>query len=62
MSLPYRSDIIPHHRRGCEVLLESVDFEIDQLTPEQLAAIRKAYYLDDPRSIRELVESGDLQP
>jgi hypothetical protein len=62
MALPYSDKLIPHHRRGCEVLLESVDYCPELLTAEQLAACRALYFLDDPRSIAELVIAEVLQP
>ena len=61
MALPYSDKIIPHHRRGAEVLLESADFDIGQLSAEQLAAIRRIYALDDPRTIADRVVAGDLE-
>ena len=61
MAPPYRSSFIPHHRRGAEVLLESVDWNLDLLTAEQVAACRTLYFLDDNRSVEQLIIDGELQ-
>jgi hypothetical protein len=58
MSLPYDSKLIPLKRRGAYVLLESVGFDDDALTPEQRAAVRELYFLDDKRTVRELFIQG----
>ena len=60
MALPYSDKFIPHHRRGAEVLLESVDFELDELTPEQIAACRALYFLDDDRTVEQRVQAGSI--
>jgi hypothetical protein len=62
MALPYRKDLIPKHRRGAEVLLESVEWRPELLTAEQLASCRSLYFLDDPRSIADLVSAGEVKP
>ena len=60
MALPYRPDFNPHHPRGCEVLIESVDGDLSCLTPEQISAIRGVYHLDDPRRVDERIKAGEI--
>ena len=62
MALPYLSSFIPNRRRGVEVLLESVDWNLDFLTDEQLAACRFLYFLDTDLSVADLVRMGRLLP
>lgn len=61
MVLDYHIDLIPQRRRGCEVLLESVNYDLDKLSPEQTAAIRALYFLDDDRTVEQLVKAGLLE-
>jgi hypothetical protein len=60
MTLPYSDKFIPIRRRGAMVLLESVDYDVDFLTVDQLAAVRILFWLEDGRTIRELVLAGEL--
>ncbi len=50
---------VPHTRAQALSLLNHVDFEIGQLTPEQVLAVRGLYYLDDPRSVSERMKDGE---
>jgi len=51
--------LVPHTRAQALSLLDHVDFEIGQLTPEQVLAVRGLYYLDDPRSVSERMKGGE---
>lgn len=58
--LPFRADFVPKTRRGAEVLVQSTHHDFNRLTAEQQAAIRRLYRLDDPRTIAETVQGGEL--
>lgn len=51
---------IPRDRTDVLHLLRQHDDDLDRLSPDQLAAIRKIYRLDDPRTITELIASGEI--
>lgn len=55
MARPYSDKIIPHHRRGCEVLLESVNYNLSLLTAAQITACREIYHLDDDLTIEQII-------
>lgn len=59
MALPFDPNFIPERRRGCEALIDSL-VDVEQLNPEQIAAIRLIYALDDDRSVAERMKAGDL--
>jgi hypothetical protein len=52
---------IPRDRVDALHILALNGDDLDRLKPDQLEALRRLYRLDDPRSIRELIESGDLR-
>jgi hypothetical protein len=51
---------LPERRPGIFLLLEAV--EPENLTPAQVARIRELLFLDDPRTVQELVEQGIIHP
>ena len=51
--------LIPTDRNLCVLVAESIDDETD-LTPEQIAAFRTLYRLDDTKAISELVAAGKI--
>ena len=59
--LPYSPDFIPHHRRGAEALLASVQWDPERLTHQQQAAIALLYFLNDPRSVADRVRAGEAE-
>jgi hypothetical protein len=65
MPMPFRYDLIPYSRRGCEVLIESTCGDLDLLSSEQIVAIRRLYFLDSPDSeklVADLVREGRVLP
>ena len=59
MVLPYRRDIIPHHRRGAINLLESIGYDSENLNPDQLTAIRQIFFLDDNRTVEQRIRDEE---
>jgi len=59
MALPYSDKFIPRTRRGAEVLIESANFDIDELTPEQIAACRVIYFFDDDQTVEQRARDDD---
>ena len=53
--------LVPTDRNLAVLIAESIDSEED-LTPEQIAAFRSLYRLDDTRAISELVAAGEISP
>lgn len=51
---------IPQDRTDVLHLLRQHDDDLDRLSTDQLAAIRKIYRLDDPRTIAELIAAGEI--
>ncbi|MFY9980935.1 MAG: hypothetical protein WAK75_00020 [Methanoregula sp.] len=51
---------IPQNRTDVLHLLRQHDDDLDELSTDQLAAIRKIYRLDDPRTITELIAVGEI--
>jgi hypothetical protein len=49
---------IPQDKRDVVHLLFLVDDEIDELSPEQLGAIRAIYHLDDDTTIEQFIRGG----
>ena len=49
---------IPKDKRDVVHLLFLVGDNLDELSPEQLAATRKIYHLDDDKSIEEIIREG----
>jgi hypothetical protein len=62
MALPYSSKLIPETRTGAFALLESAGFEPNRLTEPQRQAIRRLYFLEDNRSVEQLVRDGEILP
>jgi hypothetical protein len=59
MEHPYfPSHFIPDRMGGVMMLLEWVDFDLEKLSPAQVARIRQLLFLDDLRTCRELYEQG----
>ena len=53
--------LVPSNRDLCVLIAESINSERD-LTPEQIAAFRALYRLDDTRKISDLVTAGEISP
>ena len=51
---------IPRDRVDVLHILALNDDDLDQLNPEQLAAIRKIYCLDDDRTVEQRVREGSF--
>jgi hypothetical protein len=51
---------IPRDRADVLHLLRQHDDDLNDLSPVQIAAIRKIYRLDDPRTIAELIAAGEI--
>jgi hypothetical protein len=62
MPLSYRSDLIPRKRAGAFALLESAGYNLSRLTPAQIRTIRDLFFLDDPRTVEQLIHDGEVQP
>ena len=45
---PEATACLPTNRAEALTLLRKVDFDLAQLSPEEIAAIRKAFHLDTP--------------
>jgi hypothetical protein len=56
--LPYSPDFIPLKRRGAEKLLESVDYDLDLLTEDQISAVRRLYFLDSDLTVMEQIQAS----
>ena len=59
---PYESfkGKIPSTRTEALSLLRRLNDDVSHLTPNQIAALRKLYRLEDCRTIQELVEIGEV--
>jgi hypothetical protein len=53
---------IPETRAQALSILRAVGDDPDQLTEPQRQAIRHLYFLDDNRSIKQLVRDGGITP
>jgi hypothetical protein len=60
MPQPYDPDFIPTTRVQALSLLMSVDDELDRLTEPQRLALRHLYFLQDTRSVEQMVREGCL--
>lgn len=53
---------IPETRTQALSILRTVGDDPDQLTEPQRQAIRRLYFLDDNRSVEQLVRDGEIMP
>jgi hypothetical protein len=60
--VPYPVGAIPETRTNFLSLLRHYGDGVAALSPAQLAAARRLYFLDDLRSIAQLVRAGEIQP
>ena len=51
---------IPRDRVDVLHILALNDDDLDQLSPEQLAAIRKIYFLDSDKTVEQRVREGSI--
>ena len=53
---------IPERRFGAFQLLEAADYDLNLLSPAQIAAIRRCFHHNNSRSVSELLRVGELVP
>jgi len=53
---------IPENRSQALSILRAVDDDPDQLPEEQWQAIRRLYFLDDDRTVEQLIRDGEVKP
>jgi hypothetical protein len=58
--VPYPVHAVPANRTNLLSLLRHYDDNVEALSPAQLAAFRKLFFLDDTRTVQRLVEDGVL--
>lgn len=54
----FPAHFLPDRIGGVLLLLEAVEGDLDKLSPYQIARIKEILFLDDPRTVQELVEQG----
>jgi hypothetical protein len=52
--------VIPETRAQALSILRAVGDDLDELTEPQRQAIRRLYFLDDNRSVEQLVRDGEI--
>jgi hypothetical protein len=53
---------IPRDRTDVLHLLRLHNDDLNELTPDQIAAMRSLYFLNDERTVAQLVREGEVHP
>jgi len=56
----FPEEFLPDHAGGVILLLDALDWDLEKLSPEQLARCREILHLDNDRTVADRVRMGDL--